>query len=184
MKRTTLLVLEILACAVAGSAHAQAQTAYGPDNGFFRPSPDVSLTAPRQAGSSPQAAQQPFLTITTPQPAPAIVAPVAVPAAVSVVPAPTVAPSMNRGVANPAANAATVVNAANNPPALQPGSAAMNSTAVPDGMPPQPAAAAQAWTERQMDRSENEADRARAQMQATPPGVGAAFDGTTSAENR
>ena len=33
MKRTTLLVLEILACAVAGSAHAQAQTAYGPDNG-------------------------------------------------------------------------------------------------------------------------------------------------------
>jgi hypothetical protein len=173
MKRSMLLTLG-LAFGAASLAHAQATTAYGPDNGFFRPSRDVSLTAPRAAGSSPQAAQQPFLTITSPQVVPVPVAPAAVtvaaPAAVS------------GGLANPAMNAATTMNAAGNPPVAQPGSAAMSSTSAPVGLPPQ--AAAQAWTERQMDRSENEADRARVQMQAATPGVGAAFDGTTSPENR
>lgn len=175
MKRSLLLAFGA-ACGLAGLAHAQAITAYGPDNGFFRPSPDVSLTA---AGSSPQAAPQPFLTITTPQAMPATVAPVAVPAAVTVVPSPV----PGRSAAMSATPNAVVMNPAGNPAVLAPpASAAMNSTAAPADLPPP--AAAQALTERQMDRSENEADRARAQMQATPPGVGAAFDGTTSAENR
>ena len=164
--------------AFAGAAHGQAITAYGPDNGFFRPAPDVSLTAPRQAGSTPQAYQQPYLSITTPQLAPAVVTPMPVPAAVTVAP-----PVVNRGVANPAASTAAVMNPAANPALPQPGSAAMNSTASPTELL-SPPAAAQASVERQMDRSQNEADRARAQMMTTPPGVGAAFDGTTSSENR
>ena len=178
MKRSLLLAIGA-ACGLSGLAQAQAVTAYGPDNGFFRPSADVSLTAPRTAaGSSPQAAQQPFLTITTPQPVPAAVAPVAVPAAVTVVP-----PAVATGnVANPAVNNAAAMNPAANPAVPQPPSAALSSTAAPTGLPP--AAAAQAQVERQMDRSENEADRARVQMMTTPPGVGAAFDGTTSSENR
>ena len=178
MKRSLLLAVGA-ACGIAGLAHAQATTAYGPDNGFFRPSPDVALTAPRAAGSSPQAVQQPFLTITTPQAMPASVAPVAVPAAVTVMPSAV----PGRTAATSATPSATVMNPAGNPAVLAPpASAAMSSTAAPADLPPP--AAAQALTERQMDRSENEADRARAQMQATPPGVGAAFDGTTSAENR
>ena len=176
MKRSLLFTLGA-ACGIAGVAHAQANTAYGPDNGFFRPSPDVSLTAPRAAGSSPQAAQQPYLTITTPQPAPAIVTPMPAPAAVTVAP-----PGMNRGMANAALNGAAMNPAANS--TVVPGSAAMNSTSAPMGVPQQPAMATQAAVERQMDRSENEADRARVQMMTTPPGVGAAFDGTTGAENR
>ena len=81
MKRSFLSLLAAAGTLGALGAHGQATTAYGPDNGFFRPAPDVSLTAPRQAGSSPQAAQQPFLTITTPQPAPAVVTPVPLPSA-------------------------------------------------------------------------------------------------------
>ena len=177
MDRSLVVTLASLACTAAAAAHAQVPTAYGPDNGFFRPSPDVSLTAPKGAnGSTAQAAQQPFLTITSPQAA-------AVPATVSVVP-PAV---YNRGmaasgapqVAPPIASAATTAVAA--VPMPSPGSAA--TSAAPAGQVPA-ATPPQAWTERQMDRSENEADRARAQMQSTPPGVGAAFDGTTSAENR
>ena len=178
MKRSFLSLLATVGTFTALGAHGQAITAYGPDNGFFRPAPDVSLTAPRQAGSSPQAAQQPYLTITTPQPAPAVVTPMPVPAAVTVA-----APAFNRGVANPAANGAAAMNPATNSTVV-PGSAAMNSSSAPMGMPQPPVVAAQAAVERQMDRSENEADRARAQMMTTPPGVGAAFDGTTSAENR
>jgi hypothetical protein len=49
---------------------------------------------------------------------------------------------------------------------------------------PQPSQATQESVERQMDRSVAEADRERARMQATPTGVGAAFDGSTSSENR
>lgn len=178
MKRSLLFPLAA-ACGAAGLAHAQAVTAYGPDNGFFRPAPDVSLTAPRSAGSAPQAYQQPYLSITTPQVAPAVVTPMPVPATVTVAP-----PVVNRGIANPAAANAAIMNPTAGPAVVQPGSAAMNSTSTPMGFAAPPVAAAQASVERQMDRSENEADRARVQMMTTPPGVGAAFDGTTSSENR
>ena len=40
------------------------------------------------------------------------------------------------------------------------------------------------WAEEQMDRSTLENQRARQQFATTPPGVGAAFDGTTSERNR
>lgn len=171
MNRSMAIVVAALAGSFSVASHAQSQTAYGPDTGFFRPAPDVSLTAPRTPnGSTPQAAQQPFLTITSPQAMPAPAMPVAVPATVSVVPAPAINRGMNAAIANPAAATATVVS---------PGNAATSAAPVP--VPP---AVAQTWAEQQMDRSENAAERARVQMQTTPPGVGAAFDGTTSVENR
>jgi type IV secretory pathway VirB10-like protein len=142
MKR--LMIVMVSSFGVVGGAHAQAQTSFGPDNGFFRPAPDVALTTSK-ATASTQPAAQPFLTLQS-QSLPPVAPPV---------PA-LVAPVVNApAIANPAAQ-------------QQPASPA----------------AAQAWAERQMDRSVAEADRQRAQMQAAPAGVGAAFDGTTSSENR
>ena len=148
MKRLIFVLLSSFG--VIGTAHAQAQTQFGPDNGFFRPSPDVALNG---AKSNSASQQQPFLTLQSPgMPA----APVAMPAVVTPMPV-AVMPA----------------------PAPQPAPAPIAS---PSG--PQPAQAAQASVERQMDRSVSEADRDRARAQAAPAGVGAAFDGSTSSENR
>ena len=150
---------------VAANAQAPAQTPYGPDNGFFRPAPDPSLTAPRapQNGAPAQPYLMPYVTLQQPMPMPqpstlpmqSAASPVT-PATVAVLPVPTNSPAAQ---ASPAPTAATV------------------STAPAPNIP-------SASVERQMDRSVEEADRERARMLSTPPGVGAAFDGTTSAENR
>lgn len=146
MKR--LMMVVVSSFGVVGAVQAQAITPYGPDNGFFRPAPDVALTTAKAAtsGNSAQPAVQPFLTLQSP----------------TVQAVPTPVPALVTPVAN-----APVVPIPN--PALQ---------------QPAPTAAIQAATERQMDRSVAEANRERAQLQAAPAGVGAAFDGSTSSENR
>jgi hypothetical protein len=92
--------------------------------GFFRPSPDVSLTAPRTTAQTMQVIesrpQQPYLA----------------PAERALEPAPADPMAVLR------------------------------------------------WTEEQMDRSTFENERARQQGMTMQPGVGAAFDGTTSDRNR
>jgi hypothetical protein len=165
MKRLMMALVSSFGVAVA---YAQIQTPYGPDNGFFRPSPDVALTAPKSGSgtSTGQPAVQPFLTLQSPTlpfaavPVPAVVTPVQ-----NAAPVPNNAPVPN---AASAPNTAPIPNA---------------GAQQPPSQPPTPISA-QAWAERQMDRSITEAERERARMQASPAGVGAAFDGTTSSENR
>lgn len=154
MSRAAVVFAALSSIGVTTLAHAQAQTRYGPDNGFFRPAPDVALTSPSamQANIANQPYTQPYVTLQTPvpMPAPATVAP---------------APAMT----TPAAPLVTPVPATVTPvPAPAP---------VPDP-------AAQAATEQQMDRSVTEMERDRTRMQAATPSVGAAFDGTTSEANR
>jgi hypothetical protein len=66
------------------------QTPWGPDNGYFRPAPDVSLTAPRTpaGGASAQPATTPYTSIQTGGPATIAVpvAPVATPPAAAAAP--------------------------------------------------------------------------------------------------
>jgi len=167
---------------VASVAHAQSQTPYGPDNGFFRPAPDVSLTAPTsaQAGGTAQANVQPYVTLQqsvagTPLPAPMRSAanPVTVP--VTPVVPPPVAPAAAAPVTPMVAPPVTPMVA---PQAATPVTAAPAATAAA------PQQAAQAAAEQQMDRSLAESERERARMMTTPAGVGAEFDGTTSDANR
>ena len=132
------------------------QTPWGPDNGYFRPAPDVSLTGPRMptSGTTAQAATAPYTSIQTGGPA-TIAVPVApMTAAPAPAAAATAAPAANPG----ADNAATAQAHAQ----LQ----------------------AQGWAERQMDRSLVESVREGNRMQQTAPTVGAAFDGTTDDRNR
>jgi hypothetical protein len=105
-------------------AQPQARAQPPMQTGFFRPSADVSLTAPRA----------------TPQPM-------------------------------------HVIESRSQAPFLAP---------VETALEPSPASpvAALRWTEEQMDRSTMENERARQQGMTMQPGVGAAFDGTTSDRNR
>ena len=155
MTRALLSLSLAAAVALSLDANAQAQTPYGPDNGFFRPSPDVSLTSPRPAnGAGPQAATTQYTTVQT-----------AVPAQITV---PTPAP----------VNAAAVAPAAVAAPAVEPQVA--NATIVPA-----PNAAPVQNVEAQMDSEEIRARRERAGMLPNPAAsVGAAFDGTTDSRNR
>lgn len=175
MKRVMIVLLSSSAAVCA--AQAQPQTPYGPDNGFFRPSPDVALTAPKANASGPSGSSQPqpFLTLQSPGmpaasvPVPAVVTPLPVPSAGAGAPTAATAPA----AANPSM-AASAAPAATTP--LVPPQPVLSG--------PQLTQSTQAWTERQMDRSVAEADHERTRAQSTPAGVGAAFDGTTSSENR
>jgi len=138
------------------TVQSSVQTPWGPDNGYFRPAPDVSLTAPRTAagGASAQPATTPYTSIQTGGPATIAVpvTPVTTPSAAAATgPAPAVA-----------AATAAATPAADNTAAAQQLQAA----------------------ERQMDRSLVESVREGNRMQQAAPGVGAAFDGTTDDRNR
>ena len=161
MSRAMVVFAAVSSIGVATLVQAQAQTPYGPDNGFFRPAPDVALTSPGaiQANVANPPYTQPYVTLQTPVPTPAPA--LATPAA----PAPammTAAPAMVTPV----------------PATVTPVPAAPMPAPAPAPVPPQAAA------EQQMDRSVAEMDRDRTRMQAATPGVGAAFDGTTSDANR
>ena len=162
MKR--LMMVMVSSFGVIAAAHAQVQASLGPDNGFFRPATDVALTSAKANAPSASVQQAaPYLTLQSGQPASVPPAAIPVPALVT-----------------PVANAPAVPNPAAQQPPQQAAQAAQPT--VLSG--PALTQATQAWAERQMDRSVSEADRDQARAQAAPAGVGAAFDGTTSNENR
>ena len=143
----------------AGSALAQSATQYGYDTGFFRPGPDVSLTSPRAV---PLQSGQPI--------APPVPQYTTIQAAVPVNTTQTVAAPVAAVVPAPAA-------------VVTPATGAVPTPTPAPLVAPTPAAI-QNWAERQADRSEEEAARQRARVQAAPAGINGAFDGTTNAENR
>lgn len=155
MSRAMVVFAALSSIGVATLAHAQAQTPYGPDNGFFRPAPDVALTSPSsmQANVANQPYTQPYVTLqrAVPTPLPATVTPV------------------------PASVTSTPTNVTPVPPPMP---VPVQTTPTPAPVP------AQTATEQQMDRSVAEMERDRTRMQAATPSVGAAFDGTTSDANR
>ena len=91
LRAVTLALLA--ACSQAWAQGVQQQSSpYGPDNGFFRPSPDVSLTNPR-APVQYQTLQSASLVPPAPVAAPVAAAPAPVPAAEPAVAAAPPAPA-------------------------------------------------------------------------------------------